>query len=164
MVDAVLADPGALELIVVVDGTDDRESPALLTELGATTDRLRHLQTERLGQMGALAAGGVTGRVARTSSFWTTTCCRPGPLASGHRAHHVVGQGLVVVGAMPVDADTDAAMTATSRIYAQAYLGHCGELVRGDVGVLETLWFGNVSLARDDCRTVGLCNEAFRAT
>jgi len=113
--------------------------------------------------MGALAAG-VDAARGEIVLLLDDDVLPRGPLASGHRAHHVVGQGLVVVGAMPVDADTDAAMTATSRIYAQAYLGHCGELVRGDVGVLETLWFGNVSLARDDCRTVGLCNEAFRAT
>ncbi len=112
LVDKVLSDPGALELIVVVDGTDDLESPALLTQLGRTTTRLRHLVTDRLGQMGALAAGvdAARGELVLLLDDDVLPQCA---LATGHSAHHAGRRGLVVVGAMPVDAGGDVEMPAT---------------------------------------------------
>jgi hypothetical protein len=83
------------------------------------------------------------------------------PLASGHARHHAGRRDLVVVGAMPVQSPGGARLEVASRVYAQAYADHCAALIRGDGPVLQSLWFGNLSLRRDRCLEVGLRSEAF---
>jgi glycosyltransferase involved in cell wall biosynthesis len=160
LVHAVLSDPGALELIIVVDGPDDLDSAAVVQRLGVGADRLRHIQTDRLGQMGALDRGV---RMARGDVILLLDDdVRPvTPLASGHARHHLGREDLVVVGAMPVQSPGGARLEVASRIYAQAYMDHCAALIRGDGPVLHSLWFGNLSLRRDRCLQLGLRSEAF---
>jgi hypothetical protein len=83
-----------------------------------------------------------------------------GPLAAGHARRHRQRDDLVVVGSMPVRAADGRRSDVASRIYAHAYDGHCAALVRGDA-VLESLWFGNISLRREHCLGVGVRSSAF---
>jgi glycosyltransferase involved in cell wall biosynthesis len=163
LVHAVLSDPGALELIIVVDGTDDPDSSEELRRLGAADDRLRHTQTDRLGQMGALDRGV---RLARGDVvlLLDDDVLPVTPLASGHARRHAGREDLVVVGAMPVRSPRGARVEVASRIYAEAYAAHCAALVRGGGPVLNSLWFGNLSLRRERCLQVGLRSEAFTSS
>jgi GT2 family glycosyltransferase len=160
LVHAVLSDPGALELIIVVDGLDDLDSVPLLQQLGDDHDRLRHLQTDRLGQNGALDQGVLAAR-GDIVLLLDDDVLPISPLATGHARRHAQRDDLVVVGFMPVRAVEGRRLGVASRIYADAYNGHCAALIRGDQSVLNSLWFGNVSLRRVQCREVGIRSSTF---
>jgi glycosyltransferase involved in cell wall biosynthesis len=160
LVHAVLSDPGALELIIVVDGMDDLDSPAELQRLAVADGRLRHVQSERRGQMGALERG-VRMAQGDVVLLIDDDVLPVTPLASGHARRHAGRQDLVVVGAMPVRSPGEEQASVASRIYAQAYEAHCAALIRGAEPVLNSLWFGNLSLRRDRCLQVGLQSDAF---
>jgi GT2 family glycosyltransferase len=163
LVHAVLSDPRALELIIVVDGVDDPESPEVLHQLSRTHRRLRHAQTDRLGQMGALDHGVLMAR-GDVVLFLDDDVLPVSPLATGHSRRHAQRDDLVVVGTMPVQAIEGRRLDAASRIYARAYQAHCSALIRGDGPVLDSLWFGNVSVRRDHCLRVGLRSKAFTSS
>jgi GT2 family glycosyltransferase len=160
LVHAVLSDPGALELIIVVDGTDDPDSTEELRRLGVANDRLRHTTAECLGQMGALDRGVDMAR-GDVVLLLDDDVLPVTPLASGHARRQAGREDLVVVGAMPVQPPRGARVEVGSRIYAQAYAAHCAALVRGDGPVLQSLWFGNLSLRRERCLGVGLRSADF---
>lgn len=159
LVDTVLADAGTAELVVVVDGPDER-SVALLTALAAERPRLRPLPVNHRGQMGALDEGVRHARSDVVVLFDDDVLPDPGTVA-GHLAHHRSGNGLVVAGPMPVAAPTDGRATAATRLYAVEYLAHMAAIEAGTVDLLDALWTGNVSLRRADCLAVGLASPAF---
>lgn len=73
-------------------------------------------------------------------------------LIGGHARAHRNGPGEIVVGFMPVTPDArDGA--ATARIYDNDYRAEIADLEAG-APVLTQLWGGNVSLTREDARTV----------
>lgn len=159
LVDAVLADPAAAELLVVVDGPDER-SMAVLTRLAADRPRLVPLCVSRRGQLAALDEGVRRSRRDVVVLLDDDVVLEPGTVA-GHLSHHRERPGLVVAGPMPVSPG-DRASVAT-RIYAVEYLAHLEGLRRGEHGVLDRLWTGNVSLRRRDCLAVGLASARFPA-
>jgi GT2 family glycosyltransferase len=65
---------------------------------------------------------------------------------------------------MPVQEIEGRRLDAASRIYARAYRAHCSALIRGEGPVLDSLWFGNVSVRRDHCLRVGLRSKAFTSS
>lgn len=159
LVRAVLADPGVLELVVVVDGPDG-PSIAVLDELAAGEPRLRVLAVERGGQLAALDAG------VRASGADVVVLLDDDVLPAdggvvAHLRHHQDAAGLVVVGSMPVEVPEGAVPSRGTRLYATDYRKHVESIRRGDVGVLEALWTGNWSMRRADCLRVGLANPAF---
>jgi glycosyltransferase involved in cell wall biosynthesis len=160
LVHAVLSDPGALELIIVVDGADDPESLGVLRQLSRTNGRLRPTQADRLGQMGALDHGVLMAR-GDVVLLLDDDVLPVSPLATGHARRHARRGDLVVVGTMPVRVIEGRRLKAAGRIYAQAYHEHCAALIRGEGPVLDSLWFGNVSLRREHCLRVGLRSKAF---
>lgn len=157
-VDAVLADAAALELLAVVDGPDPR-SEALLGRLAKTRPRLRVLPGPHLGHLGALERGA---RAARGSVLlFLDDDVMPAPgLARGHLELHRSAPGLVAVGPMPVAAEPGSRLNEASRLYAADYRRHLDRIERGEVGVLDALWMGNVSMRRTDCLRVGLAASA----
>lgn len=168
LVDAVLADPGATELVVVVDGEpappEGGPSPSMaaLADLAATRPRLTAVAVPHSGHLRALEIG-----VARTTAEVVLlldddvvpTC----NLATGHARRHAGRYGLVVVGSMPV-ALPDGRPGAGTLLYARDYDRHLANLRSGRYGVLDHLWMGNVSLRRLDAERVGLGDTAFRAS
>lgn len=160
LVDAVLRDPAAQELVVVVDGPDP-ESRAVLADLAATRPRLRPLAVPAVGQLAALDAG-----------VWAATCevvvlldddVLPAPsTVAGHAAHHLAGHLKLVAGPMPVET-ARARQSVGTRLYRDEYLSHAAALERGDVDVLDVLWTGNLSIRRQDCLRIGLFNPSFGA-
>jgi len=159
LVDTVLADPGTAELVVVVDGPDER-SIELLTSLADERPRLRPLPVTHRGQMGALDEGVRHARSEVVVLLDDDVLPGPGTIA-GHLAHHRNDQGLVVAGSMPVAFPAGARAAVATRLYAVEYLAHMATIEDGTVDLLDGLWTGNVSLRRVDCLAVGLSSSAF---
>jgi GT2 family glycosyltransferase len=159
-VDAVLSDPATRELIVVVDGPDD-ESLNALRALARGRSKLRPVGLGHRGQLAALDEGVrlATGEVVVLLD--DDVIPAPGTIG-GHLTHHQGSVGLVVVGTMPV-AVTGVGQGAGTRLYASEYLAHLAAIERGEAGVLDRLWTGNISLRRDDCRRVGLASPFLSA-
>lgn len=168
LVDAVLADPNAAELVVVVDGEapgpggGPSPSMAVLEALSATRDRLTGLAVAHSGHLRALEAGiaRTTGEVVLLLDDDVVPCCH---LATGHARRHAGRQGLVVVGPMPV-ALPPGRPGAGTLLYARDYDRHLANLRAGRYRVLDHLWMGNVSLRRCDAERVGLADTPFTAS
>jgi len=147
VLDPLLADPGAGEVVVVVDGCDDG-SIEYLRERAAEEPRL---QPHRIANSGAVAAqqAGVeraTGDVVLVID--DDVLAGPG-LASGHLAHHAAQDGLVVVGYMPTERPSRRSPGSfTSEIYHDVYEYRCDSWEVDPGNVLKGLWGGNVSLSR----------------
>lgn len=167
LVAAVLEDPGARELVVVVDGEQDvtagPTSAEVLDHLAARHERLVPVTLPRSGQLRALATGveRATAEVVLLLDDDVLPTCE---LASGHARRHQGRAGLVVVGTMPVALPGTGRASAGTELYARDYARHLDELRSGAFGVLDHLWTGNVSLRRADCLAVGLARTSFRAS
>ncbi|HEY1733419.1 MAG TPA: glycosyltransferase, partial [Acidimicrobiales bacterium] len=171
LVDAVLTDPAAAELVVVVDGPDQR-SVTVLESLAVTRPRLHPVTVPHQGQLGALATGVRIAAYDLIVLLDDDVLPAPGTIA-GHVAAHRDRPGSVVVGPMPValdplDGDRGRSRDGrrpgvATRLYAAEYDAHLDALGRRDVDVLDVLWTGNLSIGRDDCLRVGLPSPAFTA-
>lgn len=156
----LLDDPGALEVIVVVDGSPDG-SLGLLQTIAAEHPRLRPLWQENAGEMAAREAGVEAARGDVVLLLDDDVLAGP-RLAAGHAARHAAAPRLVVVGAMPVrlpprrDARNFAAF-----LYAREYAAACERYGADPDAVLRHLWAGNVSLRRADALAVGLPSPGF---
>lgn len=159
LVDTVLADPGTAEMVVVVDGPDER-SIDLLRSLAVERPGLRPLAVTHRGQMGALDEGVRHARHEVVVLLDDDVLPGPGTVAA-HLAHHREGRGLVVAGPMPVACDSGGRPAVATRLYAAEYLAHVAAIEAGTVDLLDALWTGNVSLRRADCLAVGLASAAF---
>lgn len=146
VVGPVLADAGADEIVVVVDGCDDGS----YEYLRALDDpRLRPLLIENRGENGARAAGveAATGEIVLLLD--DDVRAWPG-LAEGHARRHADSDGLVVLGWMP----PDRAETFATRLYGREYEAICRGYERAPDAILDNLWAGNMSLRRSDCLRV----------
>ena len=144
----LLADEGADEVVVVVDGCDDG-SYELLVALAADEPRLRPLLIDNRGENGARTAGIEAARGEVVLLLDDDVRARPG-LATGHARRHGEAPGLVVLGWMP---PLDAGGFAT-RLYAREYEQICRGYESEPHAILRNLWAGNVSLRREDCLPV----------
>lgn len=156
----LLADPAALEVVVVVDGSDDG-SIELLRDLARTQPRLRPIWQENAGEGAARHAGvrAATGDVVLLLD--DDVVAEPG-LVAGHAARHGDGVPRVVVGYMPTpEPRPDDAAAFATRLYAEAYEGRCARYESEPETVLRHLWAGNISLPREACLDVGLSSDAF---
>lgn len=164
---ALLADPGATEVIVVVDGCRDG-SMEVLEALATEDGRVVPLFVDHVGKSGAQAAalGRATGEVVLLVD--QDVIAGPGLAskhAAYHAAHHVAGRAdgrgdgdhLVVLGYMPTVPDkADGQVRLLTAMYGAEYEAHCAALEADPGLVLRQLWGGNVSLRRDDCIKVGV--------
>ena len=146
VVGPLLADDGADEVVVVVDGCDDGSYEYLR---GLGDPRLRPLLIENRGENGARAAGieAASGDVVLLLD--DDVRAHPG-LAAGHARRHAQADGLVVLGWMP----PDRAETLATRLYAREYETICAGYERAPDAILDNLWAGNMSLRRADCERV----------
>jgi len=160
LIDAVLSDPGALEVIIVIDGLDDFESLSVLAGLGERDGRLIYFCAPPGSQFIKLQRGVAAARgevVLLLDDDVLPTC----DLATGHARRHGTRDDLVVVGSMPIS--DDLRMGVASRIYSESYDEHCRSMLETNLSVLDYLWGGNFSLRRDRCLDVGVFSPSFAA-
>lgn len=163
VVAAVLADPGTLELVVVVDGSTDH-SAELLVDLAAAEPRLRPVVTANRGGAAArqtgidLAVGDVV------LLLDDDVVVAPGTV-TGHGERHRAADDLVVLGYMPTRLPLgSAAGRFATVLYAQEYERTCEAYERDPAQVLLRLWGGNVSLRRDRLAQVPYDSGPFSRT
>jgi len=167
LVESVLADPGAKELVVVVDGEEPGDpgkptSMSVLASLQGRWPRLTAIAVERSGHLAALEFG-VRHADADVVLLLDDDVLPVCHLSTGHARHHLQ-RGLVVVGSMPVLLPARRHIPPGTLLYAQDYEGHAQNLREGAFGVLDHLWMGNISLRRSDCLEIGLTSTVFTAT
>jgi GT2 family glycosyltransferase len=153
VVEPLLADPGASEVVVVVDGSRDGSHEWLLAR-AEVEPRLRPLWIENRGENGARRAGIAAARGEVVLLLDDDVAAGPG-LATGHARRHAGRTGLVAVGYMPPP--LPAARRPgdfTTRLYAREYESVCTEYERAPGRILHGLWAGNLSLRREDCLRV----------
>jgi GT2 family glycosyltransferase len=153
VVEPLLADPAASEVVVVVDGCRDGSYEWLVERAGGDR-RLRPLWIENQGENGARRAGIERARGEVVLLLDDDVAASPG-LASGHARRHAGRSGLVVVGYMPPPARAERRPgDFTTRLYAREYESVCAGYERAPERILHGLWAGNMSLRREDCLRV----------
>jgi glycosyltransferase involved in cell wall biosynthesis len=148
VLDPLLADPAALEVIVVVDGCSDG-SIEYLTERAEREPRLRPTLIPNGGAVHAQQTGIEAARGEVVLVIDDDVLAEPG-LVSGHARHHQQEDGLVVVGYMPTERPrVRRPGSFTSELYHDVYEFRCLAWEADPANVLLGLWGGNVSLSRE---------------
>lgn len=156
----LLADEGALEVIVVVDGCRDG-SLELLEAIAAEEPRLRPVFIQNSGEMGAREAGAHAARGEVVMFVDDDVLASPG-LVAGHGRRHAGAQRRLVLGYMPVKLPQRRTPEAFATwLYADEYERRCAIYEREPASVLRELWAGNFSIRRADCLEIGLRNPAY---
>jgi glycosyltransferase involved in cell wall biosynthesis len=160
LVDAILADDGVSEAVIVVDGSTDG-SIEYLRERAETDERLVPVLTPNRGDVAARRAGVERASGEVVLMLDDDVVPEPG-LAAGHARHHSERRDLVVVGYMPVAPWRGPGRRPfTLELYSQDYERACLQYERDPGSILTGLWAGNVSLRREDCLRVGLSSPDF---
>jgi len=155
VVDPVLADDAAREVVVVVDGSRDG-SYEWLVERAQGDPRLRPIFIENSGKEGARQVGIEAARGDVVLLLDDDVLAGPG-LVAGHARAHEGDRDLVLLGYMPVRAPAQRRPgDASTLLYGVEYEGRCREYERDPSLVLTTVWGGNVSLRREHALRVGL--------
>jgi GT2 family glycosyltransferase len=153
VVEPLLADRGASEVVIVVDGCVDG-SIEWLRERAAADERLRPLFISNRGENGARLAGIEAARGDVVLMLDDDVEAGFG-LARGHARRHARGAGRVVVGYMPpLVRGARRPGDFTTRLYAREYEAVCAMYERRPGSVLRSLWAGNLSMRREDCLRV----------
>jgi GT2 family glycosyltransferase len=159
-VDAVLADPGLAELVVVVDGGRDG-SLEWVRARGAQDARVRTVWREGIGAPRARTAG-VQEASGEVVLFLDDDVVAGPGLATGHARHHRDRPDLVVLGYMPVSLPPARRPgQVATYLYAQEYEEMCRRYERDPAAVLGDLWMGNVSVRRKHLLRVPPSSEAY---
>jgi glycosyltransferase involved in cell wall biosynthesis len=146
LLEPLLADASALEVIVVVDGDSDG-SFELLADTARAEPRLKPHQTPGVGatRARAVGAGLATGDVVL---LLDDDVVPSSGLVGGHAGRHArEADNTLVVGYMPVPARL--LDNAPARIYAKEYEQTCRFWEHEPEAILTGLWAGNMSLRRD---------------
>jgi glycosyltransferase involved in cell wall biosynthesis len=149
VLEPILADPAADEVVVVVDGCDDG-SMELLDEISQRDPRLRPLYVTNGGAARALLAGARLARGRVVVILDDDEILAPGAIR-GHTAHHV-GQGnLIVVGYVEMNFPPRRRPGDYARyLYAKQYDRDCAIWQRDPEMILRNLWGGFISMRRAD--------------
>jgi glycosyltransferase involved in cell wall biosynthesis len=157
----LLADASALEIVVVIDGSADG-SLELLQNVARSDTRVKPVQIENQGKMGARQAGVEAAQGEVVLLLDDDVIAGPG-LVSGHaHAQSASPPHTVVVGYMPTRVPTKRTQDSfTTELYARAYENRCAEYMRDPSTILRDLWMGNLSMTRADCLSVGIVSENY---
>ncbi len=145
-------DQDPLEVVVVADRQPDRVREILTTNGLDGDPRLRVVPGPARGAAPARQVGSdlATGDIV----LFLDDDVVPDPgLVAGHRDAHAVGPGRVVVGYIPVAAESVRSSVAAA-IYSADYEAECAELDANPELILLALWSGSVSMRRSDCLRV----------
>jgi hypothetical protein len=147
LLDRLLAEPAACEVVVVDDGSTDGTRQLLLAR-AAADPRLVVTAGPAQGPLQARVTG--TERARGDVVLLLDDDVLPDPgLAEGHLRHHRTTPDLLVLGYMPTRLpDQDGPGTFTTRLYAAEYEGRCRTFDQDPALVLKHLWMGNLSLPR----------------
>ena len=157
----LLDDPLISEIVVVVDGSYDG-SVEWLRDRAVDEPRLVPLSRERSGGAQVARAEGVARVTGDVVLFLDDDVIADADLAAGHLARHESGEGMVVVGFMPVALPEHRRPGQfASYLYADEYLKRCADYEDHPEQILRTLWWGNVSMRRADAVAVGLVSDGF---
>ncbi len=149
VLEPLLREPDALEIVVVVDGCEDG-SLELLERMAEHDPRLRPLQIENSGMGEARMAGALASSGEITLLLDDDVLVAPGTV-QGHARAHAAADHLVAVGAMPVSGGPQNDAADYPRVmYANEYARHTARWLRHPESVLSTLWGGHLSLRRAD--------------
>jgi glycosyltransferase involved in cell wall biosynthesis len=144
----LLAEPDALEVVVVVDGSQDG-SYELLAEMAREDPRVRPVLIENRGMTEARLAGARAAEGEIVLLLDDDVRLEPG-VVRGHARAHSARSDLVVVGAMPVAGGPQSGPRDYPRVmYAREYEQHCARWTAHPDNILNSFWEGNVSLRRD---------------
>ncbi|HEX6678538.1 MAG TPA: glycosyltransferase family 2 protein, partial [Actinomycetes bacterium] len=149
VVAAILGDPAATELLVVVDGARDG-SFELLQEMARDDPRLEPLWTEN-GSDNAARTAGARAASGEVLLFVDDDVVAAPGLAAGHARHHARERGIVVLGYMPVaPPPSGRGHLVATRLYVRSYEHRCRAYAARPEEILQHLWAGNFSIRRDD--------------
>jgi glycosyltransferase involved in cell wall biosynthesis len=162
VMESLLADEGAHEIVVVVDGSQDG-SFELLEEMASADRRVRPFLIENRGKMTARQVGVEAAEGDFVLLFDDDQIADEG-LVSGHLETQLLcPPGTLVVGYVPTPVPERQRGSFTSELYARAYEFRCDEYERNPDAILRNLMTGNLSLRRDDCLRVGLSSPSYTA-
>jgi hypothetical protein len=148
LLDRLLAEPAAAEVVVVDDGSTDG-TRELLDERAGHEPRLIVVQGPSQGPLQARVTGTEHARGDIVLLLDDDVLPDPG-LAEGHLRRHRLMPELLVLGYMPTRLpDRNGGDTFTTRLYAAEYEGRCTTFDADPGLVLKHLWMGNMSLPRE---------------
>lgn len=157
VLDPLLRDPDATEIIVVADGCTDG-TVALLDRMAEQDPRVTPLSADGAGASGARQHGLAHARGDVVLFLDDDVLAEPG-LVRGHQLRHAAGEALVVLGYMPVDLQGPRKPGEfATYLYAQEYERRVGRYERDPDVILHRLWAGNMSLRRRDALAVGMAS------
>jgi glycosyltransferase involved in cell wall biosynthesis len=161
VIESVLSDPAAAEVIVVVDGSSDG-SIELLEELSRAQPRITPLFIEHRGLNAAVQAG-----VERATSEVVLVLdddleATPG-LVSAHAHHHGTAPNLVVLGYSPVHSPTATGeRRLTASLYEEAYERVCRSFESRPDEIFLHLYGGHMSIRRSLCLRTPVYSREFQ--
>ena len=157
LLESLLGDVAATEIVVVVDGCDDG-SYEYLERLAAGEAKLRPFFIPNAGQAGAQRYGAKRAR-GEVLLFLDDDVVAEPDLVIGHARRHRGGHDLVVLGYMPVAAAPVAGAPGwIVRRYADRYESMTRRWERDPDLILQTMWGGNVSVRACHVRGIPLLN------
>jgi glycosyltransferase involved in cell wall biosynthesis len=160
VLDPIVNDPAAHEVIVVIDGCHDG-SLQLVEELARDHRQVRPVFIENSGDMAAREAGASAANGEVVLFLDDDVLAGPG-LVAGHADRHRGGDMDAVVGYMPVPLPSRRrSADVATRLYAREYEGRCEVYEHDPESVLRELWGGNFSMRRVACLEIGMANPRF---
>ena len=160
VIDSVLGDPAATEVVVVVDGSSDG-SIELLEQVARLQPRVKPVVVEHRGLNATLQEG-----VERATSEVVLILdddleATPG-LVSGHARHHQAEPELVVLGYSPVVRSAAGGDAVAASLYEEAYERSCRSFEQRPQDLLLHTYGGHMSIRRSACLRVGVYSPRFQ--
>jgi glycosyltransferase involved in cell wall biosynthesis len=161
VIDSVLQDPAAAEVVVVVDGSSDG-SIELLEQVSRSEPRVKPFAVEHRGLNAAIQAG-VERATRELVLILDDDLEATDGLVSGHARHHEGAESLVVLGYSPVAIPAGGGTRAvTAALYSEAYERSCRSFEELPDDILLHLYGGHMSIRRAACLRVGVYSEPFQ--
>jgi Glycosyl transferase family 2 len=144
----LLADPGADEVLVVVDGADAETDPSRLRQVAGRDDRFRLIERPERGGSEAARRTGAEAARGEVLLMLDDDVVPDGTLATAHARAQAEEDAPVVVGYMPIGTEGGSRLNAPARLYQESYEDMFSRFERDPDGLLLNFWSGNHSVLR----------------